>query len=47
MSNIIFLLGPIKVKINVNEMENGQEGRGLISAVMTSLGWVESGEEEL
>lgn len=53
MSNIIFLLSSIRVKMNVNEMENGEEGRGcgeedgLITAVMTSLGRVESGGEEL
>ena len=28
MSNIIFLLSSIRVKMNANEMENGEEGRG-------------------
>lgn len=42
MSNIIFLLSSIRVKINVNEMENGEEGeRG---SVMKSLGRVWSEE---
>lgn len=27
MSNIIFLLSSIRVKMNVNEMENGADGR--------------------
>lgn len=50
MSNIIFLLSSIRVKINVNEMENGEgreRGVGLIAAVMTSLGRVESGGRTL
>lgn len=36
--------------MNVNEMENGEEGRGrsagLLTALLTSLGRVESGGEE-
>lgn len=54
MSNIIFLLSSIRVKMNVNEMENGKAGRGeagrsmdLITVVVTSLGQVKSGGEEL
>lgn len=33
MSNIIFLLSSIRVKMNVNEMENGEEGRGVRGGV--------------
>lgn len=50
MSNIISLLSSIRVKMNVNEMENGGGGRAgrstsLVAAVVTSLGRVESGGE--
>lgn len=42
MSNIISLLNSIRVKINVNEMENGEEReRGLL---MKSLGQIWSDE---
>lgn len=42
MSNIIYLLNSIRVKINVNEMENGEEReRGLL---MKSLGQIWSDE---
>lgn len=50
MSNIIFLLSSIRVKINVNEMENGEEGRrglGPITVVMESTGQVVSGKGEV
>lgn len=51
MSNIIFLLSSISVKMNGNEMENREEWRRvLIPAVMTSFvqaeSWGGSGLEE-